>query len=79
MSKVLLGIHLDDAEELEWNTEGRGTSSLHTLHEYAYKIFTVRVLDLDTFKIKDISISNYSEIIGLKVLSILNKRINLPL
>jgi len=69
MSKILLGICLDDAERLEWNTEGRGTSPLHISHEYAYKISTVRVLDLATFKIKDISISNYSEIIGLKELN----------
>lgn len=68
MSKILLGILLDGAERLEWNTEGRGTSPLHTSHEYAYKISTVRVLDLYTFKIEDISIDNYSEIIGLKEL-----------
>lgn len=68
MSKVLLGIHLDDAERLEWSTKDSYTSPLHVVYEYAYKISTVRVLDLDTFKIEDISINNYSEIIGLKEL-----------
>lgn len=79
MSKILLGIHLDDAERLEWNNEGRGTSPLHTSHEYAYKISTIRVLNLDTFKIEDASINNYSEIIGLKELKHLNQRIDLHL
>ena len=64
MSKILLGIHLDDAKRLEWNTEGRGTSLLHTSHEYAYKISTVRVLDLDTFK-KEIEDIRYSKNIRL--------------
>ena len=67
MSKLFLGIHLDDAERLEWNTKD-STSPLHVSHEYAYKISTVRVLNLDTFKIEDTSINNYSEIIGLKEL-----------
>jgi len=67
MSKILLGIHLDDAERLEWNTKD-STSPLHVAHEYAYKISTIRVLNLDTLKIEDTSINNYSEIIGLKEL-----------